>query len=103
MLIDAMGHGSPLVNQARQGEIPDGVCLVVGSCAQGYSDNKTGDLIATTTGITNHCQYFWEAFPARDGRTTYLFTYVDVHPERISLEFFFKNIFAYCPNIKKLI
>ncbi|AGF53056.1 sll0659 [Synechocystis sp. PCC 6803] len=102
LLIDAMGHGSPLVNQARQGEIPDGVCLVVGSCAQGYSDNETGDLIATTTGITNHCQYFWEAFPARDGRTTYLFTYVDVHPERISLEFFFQEYFRLLPEYQKI-
>ncbi|AIE72916.1 MULTISPECIES: NAD(P)/FAD-dependent oxidoreductase [unclassified Synechocystis] len=102
LLIDAMGHGSPLVNQARQGKIPDGVCLVVGSCAQVYPDNKTGDLIATTTGITNNCQYFWEAFPARDGRTTYLFTYVDVHPDRIGLEFLFEEYFRLLPSYQKV-
>jgi len=25
--------------------------------------------------LQNQCCHFWEAFPARDGRTTYLFTY----------------------------
>ena len=79
-----MGHFSPIVQQARKGDKPDGICLVVGSCAQGYTNNNTGDLIASFTPILNQCQYFWEAFPARDGRTTYLFTYVDDHPDRFS-------------------
>lgn len=87
LLIDAMGHFSPIVKQARKGEKPEGVCLVVGSCAKGYPNNQTGDLIVSCTPIQNQCQYFWEAFPARDGRTTYLFTYVDAHPDRFSLEF----------------
>ncbi|AFZ48421.1 FAD dependent oxidoreductase [Cyanobacterium stanieri PCC 7202] len=85
LLIDAMGHFSPIAKQARKGQKPEGVCLVVGSCGQGFSNNDTGDLIATITPIQNQCQYFWEAFPAKDGRTTYLFTYVDAHPDRISL------------------
>ncbi len=87
LLIDGMGNFSPIAKQARKGEKPEGVCLVVGSCAKGYPDNKTGDLIVSFTPITNQCQYFWEAFPARDGRTTYLFTYLDAHPQRFSLEF----------------
>ncbi len=87
LLIDGMGNFSLIAKQARKGEKPEGVCLVVGSCAKGYPENKTGDLIASFTPITNQCQYFWEAFPARDGRTTYLFTYLDAHPERFSLEF----------------
>ncbi|MGK7915911.1 MAG: FAD-dependent oxidoreductase, partial [Prochloraceae cyanobacterium] len=35
LLIDVMGHFSPIAKQARQGEKPEGVCLVVGSCAKG--------------------------------------------------------------------
>jgi len=85
LLIDGMGHFSPIVKQVRQGEKPDGVCLVVGSCGSGFSHNDTGDLIVTFTPIQNQCQYFWEAFPAKDGRTTYLFTYIDAQPSRVSL------------------
>ncbi|MEN9233946.1 MAG: hypothetical protein Q6J18_05900 [Gloeomargarita sp. DG02_3_bins_56] len=85
LLIDMMGHFSPLTRLARRGQIPDGVCLVVGGCAQGFPEHEYGDLLVTTTPIINSCQYFWEAFPAQDGRTTYLFTYVDAHPQRPSL------------------
>ncbi|MBD2125912.1 FAD-binding oxidoreductase [Microcoleus sp. ZQ-A2] len=98
LLIDAMGHFSPIVKQARQGEKPEGVCLVVGSCAQGFPQNETGDLIVSFTPIQNQCQYFWEAFPARDGRTTYLFTYLDAHPERPSLEFLFEEYLRLLPE-----
>ncbi|MBD0346342.1 MAG: FAD-binding oxidoreductase, partial [Coleofasciculus sp. Co-bin14] len=59
LLIDAMGNFSPIVQQARQGEKPEGVCLVVGSCAQGFPQNETGDLIVSFTPIQNQCQYFW--------------------------------------------
>jgi lycopene cyclase CruP len=98
LVIDAMGHFSPITAQARQGEKPAGVCLVVGSCAQGYSENTTGDLIVSFTPITHQCQYFWEAFPARDGRTTYLFTYLDTHPERVSLEFLVEEYLRLLPT-----
>ncbi len=97
LLIDAMGHFSPLVQQARQGTRPDGVCLVVGTCATGFPKNDTGDLMVSFTPIHRQCQYFWEAFPARDGRTTYLFTYVDVHPDRPSLEALFDDYWALLP------
>lgn len=90
LLIDAMGYFSPIVQQIRQGKKPDSICLVVGTCAEGFPDRNTGDLFATFTPLQNQCQYFWEAFPARDGRTTYLFTYIDAHPDRPSLE----NLFA---------
>ncbi|MEL6912196.1 MAG: lycopene cyclase family protein, partial [Cyanobacteria bacterium J06598_4] len=66
LLIDAMGHFSPIIKQVRNGTKPDAVCVVVGSCAEGFSENKTGDLIYSFTPIINNCQYFWEAFPARD-------------------------------------
>ncbi len=85
LLIDCMGHFSPIVKQARRNQKPEGVCLVVGSCGKGFKENETGDLIYTFTPIINQYQYFWEAFPAKEGRTTYLFTYTDAKPERISL------------------
>ncbi len=102
LLVDAMGHFSPIVQQARKGEKPDAVCMVVGTCAQGYENNKTGDLIASFTPIKNQCQYFWEAFPARDGRTTYMFTYLDAHPSRPSLEQFFEDYLSLLPEYQNV-
>lgn len=98
LLLDAMGHFSPIARQIRGGASPDAVCLVVGTCAQGYPDNTTGDVFASLTPMENHCQYFWEAFPARDGRTTYLFTYLDAHPDRPSLEAVFDDYFRLLPQ-----
>ncbi len=98
MMVDAMGHFSSIVGQARGGGKPDGVCLVVGSCAGGLPESETGDLIYTFTPIRNHCQYFWEAFPARDGRTTYLFTYLDAHPDRLSLRTLFEDYLELLPQ-----
>lgn len=102
LLIDAMGNFSPIVLQARNGKKPEGVCIVVGSCAQGYPKNDTGDLLVSFTPILNQCQYFWEAFPARDGRTTYLFTYLDADPKRPSLEFFFKEYLRLLPEYQNV-
>jgi lycopene cyclase CruP len=82
LLLDAMGHFSPIVQQARGSQRPDAACLVVGSCATGFPANETGDLLVSVTPMHQQCQYFWEAFPARDGRTTYLFTYVDMGGDR---------------------
>lgn len=98
LLIDAMGHFSPLVRQARGTAKPDAVCLVVGTCAQGYRQNDTGDLLASFTPLRHQCQYFWEAFPARDGRTTYLFTYMDADPRRLSLTDFFEEYWTLLPE-----
>lgn len=102
LVLDAMGHFSPIVQQARQGKKPDAVCLVVGSCATGYPPNETGDLIASFTPLQNQCQYFWEAFPARDGRTTYLFTYLDAHPDRLSLEDLFEEYLRLLPGYQQV-
>jgi lycopene cyclase CruP len=102
LLIDAMGHFSPIVKQARKGEKPEGVCLVVGSCGNGYQQNETGDLIVSFTPIKNRCQYFWEAFPAKDGRTTYLFTYVDAHPQRLSLEDLMRDYWQLLPEYQQI-
>lgn len=102
LLLDVMGHFSPIAQQSRQGEKPQGVCLVVGSCAQNYPQNETGDLIASITPIQNQCQYFWEAFPARDGRTTYLFTYLDADPARFSIEFLMGEYLRLLPEYQQL-
>jgi hypothetical protein len=95
LLIDCMGQRSPIVGQVRDGAPPDGVCVVVGSCADGYAPerNTFGDVIfadTPTQPASGGCptQYFWEAFPASASptqRTTYLFTYMDLSPERPSV------------------
>lgn len=102
LLIDAMGHFSPIVRQARRGKKPDGVCLVVGTCAKGFPKNDTGDLLVSFTPAKNQCQYFWEAFPAKDGRTTYLFTYMDAHPERPSLPALFEDYLHLLPQYQNV-
>ncbi|MEO0852507.1 MAG: FAD-binding oxidoreductase, partial [Cyanobacteria bacterium J06648_11] len=98
LLLDAMGHFSPIARQARKGKRPDSICLVVGTCAQGFPENETGDLLVTLGSIQKHCQYFWEAFPARDGRTTYLFSYLDAGRDRLSLEDLFADYLRLLPD-----
>ncbi|NET73161.1 MAG: FAD-binding oxidoreductase, partial [Sphaerospermopsis sp. SIO1G2] len=98
LLLDAMGHFSPISKQARQGKKPDALCLVVGSCAEGFPENDSGDLLLSFTALKNQCQYFWEAFPAQDGRTTYLFTYMDAATERLSLEDLFAEYLHLLPE-----
>jgi lycopene cyclase CruP len=98
LLLDAMGNLSPISQKARQGKKPDALCLVVGSCAEGFPKNDSGDLLLSFTALQNQCQYFWEAFPAKDGRTTYLFTYMDAHPQRLSLENLFEEYLRLLPQ-----
>ena len=102
LVIDAMGHFSPIIKQARQGTKPEAVCVVVGSCAEGFPENKTGDLIYSFTPIINNCQYFWEAFPAKDGRTTYMFSYLDANPQRPSLEYFMSEYLRLLPEYQNI-
>jgi len=98
ILIDAMGHFSPIAKQARQGKRPDALCLVVGTCAQGFPENTTGDLFLSFTALEKQCQYFWEAFPAKDGRTTYLFTYMDCDTRHLGLTALFDDYFRLLPE-----
>ncbi|MEA5572771.1 FAD-binding oxidoreductase [Calothrix sp. UHCC 0171] len=98
LLIDAMGHFSPISQQARNGKKPDALCLVVGTCATGFPENRTGDLLLSNTSLQNQCQYFWEAFPAQDGRTTYMFTYMDASPQRLNLEALFEDYWRLMPD-----
>ena len=102
LLIDGMGHFSPIVKQIRKGAKPDSVCVVVGSCGEGYPDNQTGDLIYSFTPIINQCQYFWEAFPAKDGRTTYMFSYLDANPQRPDLEYFMEEYLRLLPQYQNV-
>lgn len=46
LVLDCMGHASPIVRQIRHGQKPDGVCLVVGTCARGFpaDKNTSGEL-----------------------------------------------------------
>lgn len=102
LLIDAMGHFSAIARQARGQTQPDAVCMVVGTCGTGFPQNGTGDLFASITPLSDSQQYFWEAFPARDGRTTYLFTYGDTHPDRPSLEALFDDYFRLLPSYQQV-
>ncbi|WP_055075924.1 hypothetical protein [Pseudanabaena sp. 'Roaring Creek'] len=106
LLLDVMGHFSPIAKQARsqvQGNIkPDGICMVVGSCAKGMPERNYGDLIYSFTPIQNQCQYFWEAFPARDGRTTYMFTYVDADPQRPSFAQLMEDYLFWLPQYQDI-
>lgn len=102
LLIDAMGHFSPIAQQARNGKKPDAMCLVVGSCAKGFPENNTGDLFVSFTPVEKQCQYFWEAFPAIDGRTTYMFTYMDAHPQRQSLEALYEDYLRLMPEYQNV-
>ena len=56
LVVDCMGFASPIVRQARWGQKPDGVCLVVGACARGFDEsaNESADLIYTTSGHNRH-------------------------------------------------
>lgn len=98
MFVDAMGHFSPVVAQARAGDSPDSLCMVVGTCAKGLPHMNSGDLMVSISPIQRDSQYFWEAFPAQDGRTTYLFTYSDLHPNRPNLEDLLVDYFQYLPT-----
>ena len=103
LVLDCMGNASPISRQQRFGMKPDGVCAVVGSCASGFrkETNLIGDVIYTNTemqdkGKNGQYQYFWEAFPVEVGKslqpgesdmkTTYMFTYMDAEPDRVTLE-----------------
>ncbi|KAK4758981.1 hypothetical protein SAY87_020282 [Trapa incisa] len=93
LIIDATGNFSPIVKQIRGGVKPDGVCLVVGSCARGFNDNSSSDVIYSSSSVKqigeSKAHLFWEAFPAGSGpkdRTTYMFTYLDPQPGCPKLE-----------------
>ncbi|XP_068656029.1 uncharacterized protein [Aristolochia californica] len=105
LVIDAMGNFSPVVKQIRSGKKPDGACLVVGSCSRGFKDNKTSDVIFSSSSAKtlreSKVHYFWEAFPAGSGlsdRTTYMFTYVEAKPGSPKLEELLEDYWDLMPS-----
>ena len=107
LVLDCMGNASPIGKQIRGPVQPDGVCIVVGSCARGFSaeNNTYSDLIYTDTPVTHMAssdlQFFWEAFPTGSGlqdRTTYLFAYMDASPERPSVAALFDEYWKLLPR-----
>jgi hypothetical protein len=121
LVLDCMGHDSPITRQQRSGEKPDGVCAMVGSCAGGFSaeTNVIGDIIYTNSEMkecayNGKLQYFWEAFPVNLGgdsntqrksdiKTTYMFTYFDANQERPSLEMLMNDYLEMLPTYQKSI
>ncbi|OIW16243.1 hypothetical protein TanjilG_18958 [Lupinus angustifolius] len=105
LIVDAMGNFSPVVKQIRSGRKPDGVCLVVGTCARGFNNNSTSDVIYSSSSVkkvgNSNAQYFWEAFPTGSGpldRTTYMFTYVDPQPGSPKLEELLEDFWDLMPE-----
>lgn len=117
LVLDCMGNGSPISRQQRYGQKPDGICVVVGSCAGGYDakTNLVGDIIYTNTEIQDKAengklQYFWEAFPVgigskngmkpgeSDVKTTYMFSYLDASEDRPSLHSFMDDYWKLLPE-----
>eukprot|EP01039_Chlorochromonas_danica_P003675 gene3675-4021_t len=109
LLLDAMGHSSPIARQFRGPVPPDGVCIVVGSCARGYpaASNTCSDIIFSdnppiSTGPSHDLvQYFWEAFPSGSGpqdRTTYLFAYMDAEASRPGVEDMLRDYWQLLPR-----
>jgi len=120
LVIDCMGNASPISRQQRYGMKPDGICAVVGSCADGFQKetNIQGDIIYTNSKIQDKgehgkLQYFWEAFPVGIGRngkkpgsssvkTTYMFTYMDANEKRPSLETLFEDYWRFLPKYQNI-
>lgn len=102
LLLDCMGHYSSIVKQMRGKRKPDGIVMVVGSCAEGFPDeaNNSADLLYTFTDAEQDMQLFWEAFPAESGqaRTTYMFSYTDAEPSRPSFEEYLETYFQLLPQ-----
>ena len=53
LVLDCMGHWSPIVKQMRGVQRPDGMCLVVGGCASGFTPetNKCARLPPSLLGM----------------------------------------------------
>ncbi|GIL77743.1 hypothetical protein Vretimale_6651 [Volvox reticuliferus] len=107
LVVDCMGHFSPIVRQVRWATKPDGVCLVVGTLGSGFTNNSTADVILTNTPLQpddakfNLAQYFWEAFPAASGptdRTTYMFTYLTADSYRPPLAAMLEDYWRLMPQ-----
>ena len=91
LVVDCMGHYSPIVKQLRHGQSAEGMVIVVGGCMEelGRGEapggaNDFADLLVTIDDSQRDMQYFWEAFPAEGGKskTVYMFAYADADEGR---------------------
>ncbi|GMH73895.1 hypothetical protein TrLO_g7980 [Triparma laevis f. longispina] len=105
LVVDCMGNGSPISKQIRGDEVANGVCIVVGTQADGFKPEYRGaDLIVSDDDIVDlgtgeRRQYFWESFPNINGkRTTYLFTYLDDDSRRDGVESVWNDYVAMLPG-----
>lgn len=53
-----------MLQKIKGGRKPDGMCLVVGSCAHGFKENSSSDVIYSSSSVTKvadaNVQLFWE-------------------------------------------
>ena len=95
LVIDCMGHFSPIVKQLRDGAKPESIVLVVGGCAsEGVPKFTSSDILASFTDAERDMQCFWETFPAKEGTTMYMFTYCDADESRVSFEGFLESFLS---------
>ncbi|KAK9789952.1 hypothetical protein WJX73_001292 [Symbiochloris irregularis] len=103
LLVDCMGHWSPIVKQMRGVQRPEGMCLVVGGCTSGFTPttNRRGDFLRTVTDAEDDMQLMWQAFPAAGGRdrTVYMFAYADADKRRPSIESMLDRYFELLPRV----
>ena len=102
MVIDAMGHYSPIVKQLRKDQEPSSVCMVVGGSAS-YNNAQKGALVLATT---NDCeddgyQNYWQSFPSFDGTTNYMFTYLDLKGNTPKLSEYIEDYLKEIQNFSK--
>lgn len=139
LVLDCMGYGSPVARQQRYGVKPDSICMVFGSCADGYNPDRNlyADIMYSFNplqdlGDRGKHQYFWESFPVgtkisapaaprkpsfnmfesktpsepaaeepqvtSGTKTTFMFTYIDAHQKRPSLEELFEDYWKLLPK-----
>lgn len=99
LIVDCMGHFSPIVKQLRKGEKPESIVLVVGGCAtEGVPKFTNSDILASFSDAEHDMQNFWETFPAKDGTTMYMFTYCDADESRVSFEDFLGSFLKQLPE-----
>ena len=99
LLVDCMGHFSPIVRQLRNGAKPESIVFVVGGCIEaGVPRFSHSDILSSFTDAERDMQCFWEVFPARDGTTVYMFTYCDADESRMSFEDFLGSFLKWLPQ-----
>ncbi len=108
LMLDCMGHYSSIVKQIRGDQQPDGMLVVMGGCYDGTPAhlNTTADLLYTFDDVdpASGLQWFWEAFPADQGRarTAYMFAYTDADPSRPSFREMLTTYFDQLANYQDI-